>query len=98
MKNKSKFSADVLMDKFIDIICKNDPKMVAYIYRLDAQGKVITPYWLKLVANEKMPRFLQAKGGGEFRIIIRRRRDIKFSGTLGFAPIDARVDNFLDSL
>ena len=98
MKSSSYFPADTLMDKFIEIICKNDPEMVAYIYRLDTQGRVIKPYWLKLIANEKMPRHLQAKGGGDYRIIIRRRRDIKFSGTLGFAPLDARVDNFLDSL
>ena len=78
-------SQDLRYSKFYNLIRRNDPEMVAYVYQLDLHGKPKLPFWLKDPVDEELPHTLQANGGGKFRIIIRRGRQILFSGNLGFA-------------
>ncbi len=76
---------DRLWTKFFSLLAQDDPNLTAYIYRTDAHGHAITPFWFKTWTDESLPQVLQVRGGGKFRIIIRRGRNIVFSGTLAFA-------------
>ena len=80
---------DTLWMHFMAAIESNDCESVAYVYRTDRNGRPIKPFWFWTYALSELPYEIQRRGGGQFRIIIRRGRKIQFSGTLAFA---GRVD------
>ena len=70
--------------RFFNVLDQDQCDQTAYIYRIDARGDVIKPFWLKLPANAWLENELFARGGGQFRIIIRRGRTMVFSGRVAF--------------
>lgn len=72
-------------DRFLDVLGQDDYRSVAYVYRTDARGLPITPYWFARSELSGLIEEIQARGGGLVRIIIRVGRTLKFSGTLAFA-------------
>lgn len=56
---------------------------VAYVYQVDAQGIAKKPYLVSCEPWPGLPEMLRDKyGGGEFRILIRSGRAMKFSGRI----------------
>ena len=56
---------------------------VAYVYRLGPDENPIRPYLLKCAASPDLPETLRDDyGGGDFQVMIRRRRKMIFSGTI----------------
>ena len=78
---------DALWDRFMKAIETDDCESVAYVYKTDRNGRPITPFWFLTYALTELPYEIQRRGGGLFRIIIRRGRMIQFSGTLAFAAL-----------
>jgi hypothetical protein len=72
-------------DRFFSLLEEGDPDCTVYVYRVTASGRPIKPFWFKTSADHDVIDVLQARGGGEFRIIIRRGRTIVFSGHLMFS-------------
>lgn len=76
---------DTLWMRFWEATNRDDLDAVAYVYRTDRNGRPIRPFWFTTYALSDLPYEIQRRGGGTFRIIIRRGRIIRFSGTLAFA-------------
>ena len=71
--------------RFQAAIESGDGETVAYVYKTDRNGRPIKPFWFWTYAPTDLTYEIQRRGGGLFRIIIRRARMIQFSGTLAFA-------------
>lgn len=58
-----------------------DGASVAYVYRLDDSGNTQKPYLLRYPAWPALPGILRDEhNGGDFKILIRRGREMIFSG------------------
>jgi hypothetical protein len=69
---------------------------VVYVYRIGPDGKPVKPYLVKCEPWLGLLEHLQAHyGGGTFRIMIRRRRNMVLTGTFGIVPIP-RGDAFME--
>lgn len=64
---------------------------VVYVYRIGPDEKPVKPYLLKCEPWPGLIEHLQAHyGGGTFRIMIRRRRNMVLTGNFAIAPIPLR--------
>lgn len=81
---------DALWMRFWVAIESGDGKSVAYVYKTNQDEQPIKPFWFWTYALTDLPYEIQRRGGGLFRIIIRRGRSIQFSGTLAFAAFANR--------
>lgn len=77
--------SDRAWDRFWQLIARADAECVAYVYRVDARGRAIRPFWMKASADYALVDAIQDGGGGRFRIIVRRRRTILLSDYFAFA-------------
>lgn len=66
--------------QFWNSLCASRGDQTAYVYRLDADGRAVRPYWLKGAGDLSLPTAIQRRGGGRVRVIIRRGRTMVFSG------------------
>jgi len=56
---------------------------IAYVYRVDRHGKILRPFLVRCEATPDLPMMLRDEyGGGLFRVLIRRSREMQFSGTV----------------
>ena len=80
---------DALLDSY-------DEQLTVYVYRKNAAGQVVKPYLLKCRAWPGLKEMLRDKyQGGEFRILIRKGRQMVFRGDIGIAtPIRKRDGGF----
>ena len=76
---------DTLLMRFLEAIESDDWESVAYVYKTDRTGRPIKPFWFSCYELSGLVDEIQCRGGGLVRIIIRRKREIQFSGTLAFA-------------
>lgn len=61
---------------------------VVYVYRIGLDEKPVKPYLLKCEPWPDLIKHLQTRyGGGTFRIMIRRRRNMVLTGIFAIAPI-----------
>jgi hypothetical protein len=70
--------------RFYEVLEYEYEEQTAYVYRIDGQGNPVKPYWLKTCADPYLEDVL-AREGGEFLVMIRRRRIMVFSGRLAFS-------------
>lgn len=78
-------------ERLWETLAKSRGRWVAYIYRVDRDGRAIRPYVSKCYATDELPTMLRDElNGGEFEVMIRSGRTIRFSGRIavveGFAP------------
>ena len=80
------------MQRLIGALYSADDSCVAYVYRLDGNGRPSTPYALKCRPSPRLLTYTQHQlGAGEYRLIIRRGRTMMFSGEFAVAaPRSAR--------
>jgi hypothetical protein len=69
--------------RFSEVLEYDRDEQTAYVYRVDAHGKPVKPFWLKTWAYPGLEDVL-AREGGEFLVMIRRRRIMVFAGRLLF--------------
>ena len=70
-------------DRLWDTLYRADGECIAYVYRIDRQGKILRPFFLRCVATPDLPMMLRDEhNGGLFRVLIRRGREMQFSGTV----------------
>ncbi len=75
-------------DRLWEICYRGDPDDVAYVYRVDADGAVVKPYFLKCTPTNDLPEMLRDDyGGGAFRILVRRCKKMILSGTFDIEPL-----------
>jgi hypothetical protein len=56
---------------------------IAYVYRVDRHGKILRPFLVRCEATPGLPMMLRDEyGGGLFRVLIQRGREMQFSGTV----------------
>lgn len=69
---------------FEDTLAYEAEEQTAYVYRLDDHDNPVRPFWFKTTSMEGL-QYRLAGEGGEFLVMIRRRRTLVFSGRLRFS-------------
>ena len=88
--NRGSLGFDV-WDRLWEALYESQGEWIAYIYRVDNEGRLVRPYLRKCAAWESLPNMLRDElGGGDFVVMIRSGRKMRFSGRVavveGFAP------------
>lgn len=78
-------ASETTWERFWRLLDAGDPECTAYVYRVDVRGCPVRPFWLRAAADHSLVDDIQARGGGRFRVIVRRGRHIVFAGYLAFA-------------
>ena len=78
-------------DRLWEALYESQGEWIAYIYRVDPEGRLVRPYLRKCAAWESLPDMLRDElGGGDFVVMIRSGRKMRFSGRVavveGFGP------------
>lgn len=70
-------------DRLISTLYESRGHWVAYVYRLDRDGRAVRPYLTRCEASKDLPMMRRDEfGGGEFEILIRQGRRLKFAGRI----------------
>ncbi len=71
-------------DRLWPILYGRNGSDVIYVYRVGADGRMVKPYVVKSGAFSDFLEWLRDNHGrGEYRLLIRRGREMIFSGTIG---------------
>ena len=68
--------------RFDDLMADGEPEDVVYVYRATPDGAAIGRFLWRTVPHPWLLETLQARGGGVFRIMIRRGRRMLYSDVL----------------
>ena len=83
---------DQVWEKLWTVLESNDEEAIVYIYRLDSHGKAIKPFLLKCEIWPELPDMLRDEyGGGEFKLLIRKKRTMVFSGKIGIVTSTYKI-------
>lgn len=75
-------------DKLWGILDSENDGLIVYVYRVDPQGKTISPYLLKCDADLDLPDMLRDDyNGGHFKLLIRKGREMVFSGEINIVSL-----------
>ena len=70
-------------DRLWRILHEEDRNSVVYAYRINARGEVTKPYLVKSAARPEVVNMLRDEfGGGDFLLLIKSGRTMKFSGRI----------------
>ena len=73
-------------DRLYRLLAEDDPDQLVYGYRIDALGNVIKPYLFCWFMHDNLIENIRDQyGGGEYRLLIRKGRQMVFSGSIGLA-------------
>jgi hypothetical protein len=73
-------------DRLYRLLAEDDPDQLVYGYRVDATGNAIKPYlFCWLMHDNLIDNIRDQYGGGEYRLLIRKGRQMVFSGIIGLA-------------
>lgn len=74
-------SDDATWQRLWLVLDQDDPNQTVYGYRVDQAGRAIKPYLFCWSGHPRLVESIQTKyGSGEYRLLIRRGRDMIFSG------------------
>lgn len=75
------------------VLESNDQDAIVYVYRLDSNGEPIKPCLLKCEVWPELPDMLRdGYGGGHFRLLIRKKRIMIFSGDIAIISDSHNVE------
>lgn len=64
--------------------------LIVYVYRINPNGKVIKPHLIKCAAWPGLVQMLRDEyGGGNFRLLVKSGRTMKFSGRIAVVETPA---------
>ena len=70
--------------RLTEVLYKDDPDMLVYGYRLDRRGRPIKPYLFRWYCHRQLLTSIRDEyGRGTYRLLIRKDREMVFSGTIG---------------
>ena len=73
-------------DRLYRLLAEDDPDQLVYGYRVDTLGNAIKPYLFCWFMHDNLINNIRDKyGGGEYRLLIRKGRQMVFSGSIGLA-------------
>jgi hypothetical protein len=74
---------DSVWDRLDVVLLQADPEYVVYVYRVNSDGQVQRPHLGKCEVTPDLLTVLQEEfGKGEYRLLIRRGRQMAFSGLI----------------
>jgi len=83
MSNMAFFGPFSVWDRLCYTLDAATGESIAYVYRVDRHGEILRPYLVRCEATPDLPMMLHDEyGRGLFRVLIRRRRKMQFSGTV----------------
>ena len=89
--NRMAGDQDSVWDRLDAVLRPADPALVVYVYRVNADGAVQTPHLCKYEATRELLSLLREEfGGGEYRLLIRRGREMVFSGLIAIESLPLR--------
>ena len=69
------------------VLDQDDPNQLVYGYRVDQAGHAIKPYLFCWSGHPRLVESIQREyGPGEYRLLIRRGREMMFSGYICIGP------------
>jgi len=75
-------------DRLSVVLCQDDPRQLVYGYRVDQAGQAMKPYLFCWSGHPWLVENIQAEyGPGEYRLLIRKGRQMLFSGYICIGPI-----------
>ncbi len=80
------YSNDRLEEKFLNLLCEDDPRNRIYVYRM-FDNQMVKPYLYAGPLFERLEDYVRDKfGGGKFYIMIRRGEKMLLAGTIATGP------------